>query len=156
MNCKVIPAQQVSFIKTCKEVLEGDAAMVVFAEGVREYDPLKMASDFETQQGLRPSKERACFYSIISFHPEEKPSDKTLLEIGQKYLETIGIVDTQYVLVKRLDTDGLTLHLIANMVNNEGKVIKDNYIWIRGEQAARKLTKHYFVVTQENTPVSLP
>lgn len=156
MNCKVIPAQQVSFRRTCKEVVEGDAAMVVFAEGVREYDPLKMAGDFETQQGLHPSKERACFYSILRFQPDETPSDKMLIEIGQRYLETIGIVDTQYVLVKRVDTDGLSLHLIANMVNNEGKVIKDNYIWIRGEQAARKLTKYFFAVKQENTPISLP
>jgi hypothetical protein len=79
-----------------------------------------------------------------------------LIEIGQKYLETIGIVDTQCILVKRTDSDGVTLHLIANMVNNEGKVIKDNYIWIRGEQAARKLTKQFFPPRPQNAPVSLP
>jgi hypothetical protein len=65
MNSTVVRPQDVTFRSVCKEVMEGTSVSVLCAEGVREYCPEKMADDFEMQHGLRPSKQRACFYSIL-------------------------------------------------------------------------------------------
>ena len=143
MICKVIPPQNVFFSSTCKEVLDGKEVSVLYAHGVREYSYEAMAFDFELQQDLRPTKSRACFYCILSFNPTENQSDETLIEIGDKFLEGIGIIDTQYVIVKRVDEENVSLHLIANMVDFYGKVIKDSFIWLKGEKAVRKLTKQF-------------
>jgi hypothetical protein len=149
MNSTVVRPQDVTFYSVCKEVLEGTSVSVLCAEGVREYGPEEMADDFELQRSLRPSKERACFYSILDFNPAEQPTDEMLLAIGLKFLENMRIVDTQYLIVKRIDMDGLFLQIIANMVDNAGNVIKDSFIWIRADQAARKLTKEYFSTRPE-------
>jgi hypothetical protein len=144
MNSTVVRPQDVTFRSVCKEVMEGTSVSVLCAEGVREYCPEKMADDFEMQHGLRPSKQRACFYSILEFQPSEQASDETLILIGKSFLDHMRIVDTQFVIAKRLDGSGLFLQIIANMVDNSGKTIKDSFIWIRADQAARKLTKAYF------------
>jgi len=143
MISKVIPPQNVSFSSTCKEVLDGKEVSVLYAHGVREYGYQAMAFDFELQQDLRPTKSRACFYCILSFHPTENPSDETLIEIGDEFLECIGIIETQYVIVKHVDEGQVSLHIIANMVDFYGKVIKDSFIWLKGEKAARMLSKQY-------------
>jgi hypothetical protein len=78
---------------------------------------------------------------LLLQHPA---SDETLILIGKSFLDHMRIVDTQFVIAKRLDGSGLFLQIIANMVDNSGKTIKDSFIWIRADQAARKLTKAYF------------
>ena len=35
------------------------------------------------------------------------------------------------------------LHIIANLVNNKGETIKDNWIGLKGKKTAQKLTRKY-------------
>lgn len=121
-------------------------AVVLATEGVRGHDYRLMIQDFELQHSLRPSKKQACFHSILSFYPGENPSDKTMVEIAKKYLESIGITNTQYAITKHTDKAHLHMHIIANMVNNDGKSIKDNWIGYRGKKAAQQLTQEYRLV----------
>jgi hypothetical protein len=53
------------------------------------------------------------------------------------------ITDTQFVIVKHIDKNHLHLHVLANLVNNHGETIKDNWIDLRGKKIAQKLTKKY-------------
>src|SRR5205823_3410498 len=105
-----------------------------------------MIQDFEMQHGLRPSKKQACFHSILSFYPGENPGDKKMVEIAKKYLVDLGITNTQYSITKDTDKAHLHLHIIANMVNNEGQTIKDNWIGLRGKKIAQRLTLEYKLV----------
>jgi len=107
-------------------------AVILATEGVRGHDYKLMIQDFQMQHGLRPSKKQACFHSILSFYPGENPGDAIMVEIAKKYLEDLGITNTQYSITKHTDKAHLHLHIIANMVNNEGKSIKDNWIGLRG------------------------
>ncbi|MBI2283089.1 MAG: relaxase/mobilization nuclease domain-containing protein [Bacteroidetes bacterium] len=141
MISKSIPAH--SFYYTCRYILNKSGAELLTAEGVRGYDYKLMAEDFQMQQQLRPEKKVACFHSILSFYPGEKPSDKTMAEIGQKYLTELGIVNTQYAITKHTDKAHLHLHIVANMVNNEGKSISDSWIGFQGKKIAQKLTQAY-------------
>ncbi len=141
MISKPVPAN--SFYHTCRYIAQKQGAEVLLAEGVRTHDFKLMAADFEMQKQLRPAKTMACFHSILSFYPGEKPSDAMMREIANKYLQELGIVNTQYAVSKHTDKAHLHMHIVANMVNNDGKAITDSWIGLRGKKIAQKLTLEY-------------
>lgn len=133
-----------TFYGACRYVcMDKKRAVVLQAEGVRDYDYKLMAKDFELQQSMRPSLTKAVFHGIISFYPGEKIEDKTRAAIAREYLAEMKITDTQFAIVKHIDKNHSHLHLIANLVNNNGETIKDNWIGLRGKKVAQKLTKKY-------------
>jgi hypothetical protein len=105
-----------------------------------------MAEDFMIQQQMRPSKQKACLHAILSFYPGENPSDETLKEITLKYLSGLGVVNTQFAVIKHTDKAHLHLHIVANMVNNDGKAIADSWIGLRGKKLAQQLTEEYQLI----------
>ena len=66
-----------------------------------------------------------------------------MAEIAKEYLLKMKIVDTQFAIVKHIDKNHSHLHIIANLVNNKGETIKDNWIGLRGKKAAQNLTSKY-------------
>lgn len=135
-----------SFYHTCRYVLQKEGAQVLDVEGVRGHDFKLMAEDFETQQQMRPGKEKAGAHFILSFHPDEKPSDELMKKLAQEYLTRLGIVNTQFAIVKHTDRKHLHMHIVANMVNNEGKAISDSWIGLRGKKIAQQLTQEYKLI----------
>ncbi|SDX68507.1 Relaxase/Mobilisation nuclease domain-containing protein [Hydrobacter penzbergensis] len=144
MISKPVPAN--SFYHTCRYISNKPGAELLVAEGVRGHDYKLMAEDFQTQQQLKPDKKKACFHSILSFYPGERPSDETMKEIAMKYLKELGIVNTQYAISKHTDKAHLHVHIVANMVNNEGKAISDSWIGLKGKKIAQRLTQEYKLV----------
>lgn len=132
-----------SFFHTCRYVCIKEGAEVLLSEGVRGHNYKLMAADFLAQQELRPTKEHACMHAILSFYPGEKPTDDMLKEIATKYLKELGIVDTQYAVTKHTDKAHPHLHIVANMVNNQGKAIPDSWIGYKGKKVAQRLTMEY-------------
>jgi hypothetical protein len=130
-------------------------AEILAVEGVRGHDLKLMIEDFERQHSLKPEKNQACFHGILSFYPGEKPTDKQVLEIVGKYFEGLNIRDTQYAIVKHTDKAHLHIHLIANMVNNEGKSISDRWVALRGKKLAQKLTLEYKLTQALSKDLSL-
>jgi hypothetical protein len=141
---KPLPAN--SFYHTCRYVCQKKGSELLIAEGVRGHDYKLMAEDFLRQQQSRPSKGKAVFHSILSFHPDEKPSDEQLKEIARKYLDRLGIVNTQFSVSKHTDKAHLHLHIIANLVDNNGKAISDSWIGLRGKKVAQQLTEEFGLI----------
>src|SRR5665647_736431 len=133
-----------TFYGACRYIcMDKKRAVVLEAEGVRDYDYKLMAKDFELQQSMRPSLTKAVFHGIISFYPGEKIEDKMMVEIAKKYLQEMKIINTQFAIVKHIDKNHSHLHIIANLVNNNGETIKDNWIGLKGKKIAQKLTIEY-------------
>src|SRR5664279_5356387 len=118
-------------------------AEILAVEGGRGHDHKLMIQDFERQHSLRPEKKQACFHGILSFYPGEKPSDNTIIEIAGKYMSGLNIRNTQYAIIKHTDKAHLHVHLIASMVDNNGKSIPDNWIALQAKKQAQKLTQEY-------------
>lgn len=138
------------FGESCRYVCQTQSrAMVLAAEGVRAHDVTLMAADFEWQHGLMPEKEKPVYHCVLSFSPGERVEDKRLVELGERYLEKIGMVQTQYVLVKHTDTDHLHMHILANRVDNDGEPTGKGLIIERGIKAARELTAEYGLQPEE-------
>ncbi len=132
------------FYGACRYVcMDQKRAVVLETEGVRNYHYKLMADDFETQQQFRPSLRKAVFHGILSFYPGEKIADEIMIEIARKYLAELKINTTQYAITKHTDKDHQHLHILANLVNNNGETIKDSWIGLRGKKAAQKLTLQY-------------
>jgi len=133
-----------TFYGACRYVcMDTKRAVILKTEGVRDYDYKLMAKDFELQQAMRPTLTKAVFHGIISFYPGEKIEDTMMAAIAKEYLQEMKITDTQFAIVKHIDKDHSHLHIIANLVNNNGEPIKDNWIGLKGKKIAQKLTSKY-------------
>ncbi|MGN7824751.1 relaxase/mobilization nuclease domain-containing protein [Chitinophaga sp. 22536] len=154
MISKVITGK--SFYGCCRYVCADERrAEILEAEGVRDYSYRHMGNDFETNRQQLSDKHRAVFHGILSFYPGEQVTDERLAQIGREYLEKLGITNTQYVITKHTDTDHLHLHIIANLVNNSGKAIRDNWIGLRGKKAAQQLTQKYQLIPAIEKKIAL-
>lgn len=135
-----------SFYHACRYVVNKPGATVLECEGVRGHDFKVMSDDFIMQQQLRPQKEKACFHCSLSFYPREKLSDERMVKIAKEYLENLGIVNTQFAVTKHSDRKHVHLHVVANMVDNNGKVISDRFLGLRGKKTAQQLTERYQLI----------
>lgn len=135
-----------SFYHTARYVSQKKGAELLLAEGVRSHNYKSMAEDFLSQQQLRPGKTKAVFHAILSFHPDEKPSDEMMTEIAREYLTRLGVVNTQFSVTKHTDRAHPHLHIIANLVDNNGKAISDSWIGLRGKKIAQQLTQEYQLI----------
>lgn len=124
-----------TFYGACRYVCSDQKrAIILDSEGVRNYDYKMMAADFEMQRTLRRSLSKAVFHGIISFYPGEKVEDKMMVEIAKEYLQEMKITQTQFAVVKHIEKNHQHLHIIANLVNNNGETIKDNWIGLTGKK----------------------
>lgn len=138
---KILPADSV--YHTLRYIMHKPEAQVLASEGLREHDYRLTARDFETQRTLRPEKQKACFHAVLSFAPGENIPDERMREIAGAYLQRLGFVNTQYIIVRHNDREHQHMHLIANKVGRDGGVISDRFIALRGKQIAQELTKAY-------------
>ncbi|WP_295125003.1 relaxase/mobilization nuclease domain-containing protein [uncultured Chitinophaga sp.] len=131
MISKVITGK--SFSGCCRYVCKPvERAEILYVHGVRESDPKQMAEDFEQNRRLLPNKHRAVFHGILSFHPDDKVTNELMATLAQKYLQEIGLINTQVAVVKHTDKAHPHLHIIANLVNLNGKAISDSWLGLRG------------------------
>ncbi len=144
MVSKVFPGD--SFYHACRYVVNKPGAEVLEYEGVRGHDYRLMSDDFIMQQQLRPEKKKACFHCSLSFYPGEVLSDELMVKIAKKYLYKLGINNTQFTITKHTDRRHMHLHVVANMVDNNGKAISDSFLGLRGKKIAQQLTKEYSLV----------
>jgi hypothetical protein len=132
------------FGETCAYVCERQSmAEVLDAEGVRIHNQRVMVGDFEWQHQLMPEKEKPVFHAALTFPPGEQVANDKLVEIGRKYLEKIGMVNTQYVFTKHSNKAHLHVHVIANRVNNDGEPTGKGLIIERSIKAAEELTREF-------------
>ena len=142
MISKVITGK--SFSGVCRYICSDQKrAVVLETQGVRGHEYKLMSSDFETQHALRPTLSKAVFHGILSFYPGENISDSRMVEISREYLVKMGITETQFAITKHHDKNHPHVHIIANLVNNKGEVIKDNWIGLKGKKVAQQLTAKY-------------
>ena len=133
-----------SFAGAVKYVVEDERrAVVLESAGVTPSDWRKMTEDFVRQAHFNEAKTKACFHAILSFSPQDKVDDKTITHIATAYLVEMGLSNTQFAIVKHTDKDHLHLHLLANLVDNDGKSIKDSFMGLKGKKIAQRLTKEY-------------
>lgn len=112
-------------------------------------DPKKVGWDFRQQTlGYSPDTknyrpiEKPVYHWILSWKEgERKIPPKEMLEVAKEFLKRIGFTNTQYVISAHYDRDNQHLHIVANIVNNDGKRIVTKGLIDKANEVAAAITK---------------
>lgn len=66
-----------------------------------------------------------------------------MVEIARKWMERMGIRNTQYIIARHYDTQHPHCHLVFNRIDNDGNLISDSNERIRSTKVCRALTEEY-------------
>jgi len=133
-----------SFNTTCEYIERQEAkSQLIDLYGVRGHDPEMMARDFELNRTLRSEVSKPVFHGVLDFHPNERLDDRQLRAIARKYLQGIGLTDTQYVAVKHSATSHMHVHLVANRIDIHGNPIDNFPEILNSRDVASRLVTEY-------------
>jgi hypothetical protein len=105
--------------------------------------PSAMAREFAAIKRLRPNLKKAVLHVSISAAPGECLTNAQWLEIGKRYLATMGLDKNQYVITRHTDTEHEHIHILANRVRFDGTVTSDSNDYKRQEVLMRALERDY-------------
>jgi hypothetical protein len=100
------------------------------------------------------------YHLVISWKPEENPSDDLIRLVGDTTLGDLGLTDHQALFFVHTDTANKHLHILVNRVNPEtGKAWSTSKDWARIERSVGRQAKEHgmiFVEGRHNTPAKQP
>lgn len=133
-----------SFSGTVGYVMK-ELSRILDTEGVTPPEVKNMVEDFKDQTLLNSRLKNTVGHISLSFSPKDAPrmTDALMTQIAKEYMQRMGIVDTQYLLVRHLDQPHPHCHLVYNRVGNNGQTISDKNIKIRNARVCRELTEKY-------------
>ena len=134
-----------SFVGCVRYVTGKDEAKILASDGVLLGTNAEIVQSFELQRQLNPRIKKPVGHIALSFKLEYKPrlTDEFMAKIAIEYMQMMGITDTQFIIVRRHNTDNPHCHVVYNRINNEGKLISDRNDYRRNEQVTKALKSRY-------------
>lgn len=76
---------------------------------------------------MNPDLKNPVGHISLNFHANDKDKvdDQIMVEIAQKYMKKMGIVDTPYIIVRHLDKDYPHCHIMFSRIDNHAETISD-------------------------------
>jgi len=105
-----------------------------------------MANDFEIIAALHDTIGKPVFHAALTFHREEVMDDATKIELGLKFLDGVGMVNTQRLIAGHSDARHQHIHLVANRIDYNGEPIHNFPEILRGRDAVERLVREYGLV----------
>jgi hypothetical protein len=105
--------------------------------------PRELAREFGAIRKLRPNLGRAVLHVSLSAAPGEHLSDDQWRDIGQRYLQGMGLEANQYLITRHLDTEHEHVHLLVNRVRFDGEVTSDSHDYRRHEILMRAIERDF-------------
>ena len=125
-------------------------ATLLAYEGVCAINNKTIADSFQIQASMRPKVKSPVKHVSLAFSsqdisrfPDNEEGDALMVEIAKKWMEQMGISNTQYIIARHHDTKHPHCHLVFNRIDNEGNLISDSNERIRNAKVCRALTKEY-------------
>ena len=119
-------------------------------------DPDKIPSMMRATAAQSRKCQKPVYHMIISWRPDEAPSDLTMREVADRALLDLGLNEHQAVLAAHRDTNHRHLHILVNRVHPEtGKAWHTGKDWERLERSiARQALERGLVKVdgRHNTP----
>lgn len=135
-----------SFNKCVKYILDQDKnAKLLDAQGVRLKNRGTIVQSFIVQAKLKPKLGISVCHISLSFSAQDKDklSNEFLVKITRKYMQKMGIANTQYIVAQHFDKEHPHIHLCFNRVDNMGKTISDKNDRHRSVKICKELTEKY-------------
>ena len=125
-------------------------ATLLAHEGVCAINNKLIADSFSLQASMRPKVKSPVKHISLAFSqqdidrfPDNEEGDALMVEIAKKWMEQMGIHNTQYIIARHHDTEHPHCHLVFNRIDNDGNLISDSNERIRNAKVCRTLTKEY-------------
>lgn len=136
-------------------VLEKDQAKLLAYSGVLGESGESIIQSFATQRLMNPDIKKPVGHISLNYSVEDAPklTNKKMVELAHEYMKEMGIVNTQYIIVRHHDREHPHVHIVFNRIDNNGKTISDKNDRYRNEQVCKQLKqKHglYFAPGKEN------
>ena len=113
----------------------------------------ELAAEFGAARRLRPEVSRAVYHVSLSVREVERLSDAQWREAAQKYLKGMGFENNQYILLRHKDTPNHDhVHILANRIGLDGKVVSDSRDYDRSAQVVKGLEREYGLSRDAHRP----
>lgn len=105
--------------------------------------PREFAREFGEIRKLRPTLGKAVLHVSLSAAPGENLTDAQWIDIGQHYLNGMGLCENQYIITRHADTEHEHIHMLVNRIRFDGQVVSDSHDYRRQETLMREIEHHY-------------
>ena len=126
------------------------SATLLAYEGICAINNKTIADSFQIQASMRPKVKSPVKHVSLAFSPQDTihfPNDEKgnalMVEIAKKWMDQMGIRNTQYIIARHHDTKHPHCHIVFNRIDNNGNLISDSNERIRNAKVCRALTKEY-------------
>ena len=118
---------------------------IIASEGVDLSTNKSIVASFNIQAKARPTLKAYVGHISLSFSPEDYKhmSDELIAEISRKYLQRMGIVNTQFVIFRHHDKAHDHVHIVYNRVDNDGNAITGDSNFKKSAAITKSLTREY-------------
>lgn len=118
---------------------------IIASEGVDLSTNKSIVASFNIQAKARPTLKAYVGHISLSFSPEDyrRMSDELIAEISRKYLQRMGIVNTQFVIFRHHDKAHDHVHIVYNRVDNDGNAITGDSNFKKSAAITKTLTREY-------------
>lgn len=129
----------------CVNYVMGKEHRLLEAEGVLAENAKSIIHGFNIQRLSRDEIKQPVGHIPLSFSPEDRPrmTDEFMLQLAHEYIEEMSISNTQYIIVRHLDTNHDHLHIVYNRIDNDLKLISANNDYKRNVAACKKLKERH-------------
>lgn len=120
-------------------------AEIVASNGVRLTSPKTIIESFETQRRMKPNIKRPAYHISLNFSPRDsaKVTPELIDHVIHRYLQGMGLDNTQFVAVRHFDKAHQHVHLCINRIDYNGKLISTKNDRIRNHEVCREITEWY-------------
>lgn len=126
------------------------SAKLLAYEGICAVSNKSIADSFQIQASMRPNVKSPVKHVSLAFSPHDavrfpndEKGDALMVEIARKWMERMGIRNTQFIIARHHDTTHPHCHLVFNRIDNDGNLISDSNERIRNTKICRMLTEEY-------------
>ena len=100
---------------------------------------------FDIGTSLNKNISKPIGHISVSFDKSDLPrlTDDFMVLLAKEYMERMGIRDTQYLIVRHLETSSHHFHIVYNRVNLHGKAIDESNNFDKSKKATKTIKLKY-------------
>lgn len=128
-----------------KEQYTADTWHVIDSDGIIGSDYRRIVDSFEIGASLNKRISKPIGHIAVSFDKADLPrlTDDFMVQLAKEYMERMGIRDTQYLIVRHLETGSPHFHIVYNRVNLHGKAIDESNNFDKSREATKAIKLKY-------------
>ena len=134
-----------SFKGCISYILGKEDAKLLGSEGVLLNDTNSIINSFYMQSLMNPNLAKSVGHIPLAYSKEDTPklTDEFMVKLAKEYMQGMGIVNTQYIIVRHSDRQHPHCHIVFNRVDNGGKTISDKNDHFRNEKVTKALKEKF-------------